>query len=344
MTRKQITIYDIAREAGVSASTVSRVLTNSAGVAADKRERVMALVEKYNFRPNAIAKGLSESRSKLIGMMCPDVCNSFFASLYAECENVAYEAGYTVVLSNSAAQMEREISFMQRMAAYRVDGLIICGGMADWITPPEAYMKALQHCVQQMPVVIAGSRPETECHQIVLDHAGGMRQAIRHLYSLGHRKIAFLYSHRHIFQTEAKIVAYRQLMAELKLPVREEYLLDVMTMNVQRGYQGMNRLLALPEPPTGVIVTNDLMCIGALQAVQALGYSVPGDFSLIGFDDVFLTTMTQPKLSSIHLDYAAYGRQLIETAISAMDRTLPVKRVSFPMSLTIRDSCKKISE
>lgn len=83
MSRKQITIYDIAREAGVSASTVSRILTNSAGVKPDKRQRVMELVEKYHFRPNAMAKGLSESRSKLIGMLCPDVCNPYFSSVYA---------------------------------------------------------------------------------------------------------------------------------------------------------------------------------------------------------------------------------------------------------------------
>lgn len=148
MSRKQITIYDIAREAGVSASTVSRILTNSAGVKPDKRQRVMELVEKYHFRPNAMAKGLSESRSKLIGMLCPDVCNPYFSSVYAECEQVAYEAGYTVVLNNTAAKLEREIAFMQRMSGYRVESMIICGGVADWITPPESYMRTLTHCAR----------------------------------------------------------------------------------------------------------------------------------------------------------------------------------------------------
>lgn len=343
MSHKQITIYDIAREAGVSASTVSRILTNSAGVKPEKRQRVMELVEKYHFRPNAMAKGLSESRSKLIGMLCPDVCNPYFSSVYAECEQVAYEAGYTVVLNNTAAKLEREIAFMQRMSGYRVESMIICGGVADWITPPENYMRTLTHCARQMPVVIAGQRPEMEeCNQIVLDHAGGMRQAMRHLYSLGHRRIAFLYSHEHIYQTAAKKAAYCQVLSELCLPVREEYLLNIVTMDVQSGFRGMNQLLALPEPPTAVIVTNDMMCVGALQAVNRLGYSVPDDFSLIGFDDVYLTELTQPHLSSIHLDYVEYGRLLIDTAIRATDRTQPVQKIVFPMSLTIRESCRKI--
>lgn len=341
MSRKQMTIYDIAREADVSASTVSRILTNSARVNPDKRERVMELVEKYHFRPNAIAKGLSESHSRLIGMLCPDVCNPFFSSIYAECEKVAYEAGYNVVLNNTSAELEREIAIIQRMAGFRVESLIVCGGIADWVELPESYKKALQHCAHQLPIVMTAPRPEMECHQIIPDHAGGMRQAVRHLLSLGHKKIAFLFSHPHIYQTQIKIQAYRQMMAEVGLPIREEYLLNIQTMDVRSGYQGMNLLMSLPEPPTAVIVINDMMCIGAMQAASNLGYRVPEDFSLVGFDDVYLTEMTHPHLTSVHLDFVEYGRMLIDTAIHAVDATPAREQIIVPMSLTIRESCRK---
>lgn len=342
MAQKQVTIYDIAKEAGVSASTVSRILANSAGVKPEKRQRVMALVDKYHFRPNALAKGLSRSRSKLIGMLCPDARNPFYANMFAACEQAAYEAGYTLLLNNTFGVPEKEIAFMQRMVEQRVDSLIMCGGVVDWCPLPGNFLQTLQWCAQQLPVVIVGEVEEVECCQIHLDQEGGMRQAIRHLASLGHKKIAFLHSHPYIRQTIVKKEVYVQTLTELGLPVREEYVVYGGAFNEQDGYQGMNRLLALPEPPTAVVATNDMMCVGALQAINSLGYSVPGDFSLIGFDDVYLTELTQPHLSSIHLDYDSCGNLMIGAAINAMEGSSARYVLDVPLSLTIRASCRKI--
>lgn len=342
MTQKQMTIYDIAREAGVSASTVSRILTNSAGVKPEKRERVMSLVNKYHFRPNAMAKGLSKSRSKLIGMLCPDVRNPFYSSVFAECEQAAYEAGYTLVLNNTFAEPEKEITFMQRMVEQRVDSLIICGGVVDWNPLPENFRDALEQCSRQLPVVIVGEAAGLNCYQVALDHADGMRQAVRHLAALGHRKIAFLHGHPTISQTQIKLAAFRQTMGELGLDVREDYIVYAGNFDEKGGYKGMSRLLALAEPPTAVIAGNDMMCVGALQAINRSGGSVPEDYSLIGCDNVFLTELTQPHLTSIGLDYRQYGKLMIDTAICAMGEDAVPGVVPFQAELVIKESCRKL--
>lgn len=338
MTQKPITIYDIAREAGVSAATVSRILANSAGVKPDKRQRVMELVEKYNFTPNAMAKGLSKSRSKLIGMLCPDVRNPFYSYVFAQCEQAAYQAGYTLLLNNTFADPEKEITYMQRMTEQRVDSLIICGGVADWNPLPASFAQALQQCIRQLPVVVAGAPMEVNCHQVVLDHADGMRQAMEHLAAQGHRRIAFLHGPANIVQTQIKVEAYQRMLSALGLPADPAYLVDEGSFDETSGYRGMMRLLSLPQPPTAILAANDMMCVGALQAIRDQGRNVPEDFALIGCDDAFLPELTQPHLSSIHVDYERYGALLIETALKAMDQPAAPECVTFPLSLCIRGS------
>lgn len=342
MTQKRITIYDIAREAGVSASTVSRILANSAGVKPEKRQRVMALVEKYNFTPNAMAKGLSKSRSRFIGMLCPDVRNPFYSSVFAQCEQAAYQAGYTLLLNNTFGEPEKEITYMQRMVEQRVDSLIICGGVVDWNPLPEAFEQALRQCIRQVPVVVAGKPVGVDCYQVVLDHADGMRQAVRCLSDTGHRRIAFLHGPMNIVQTQIKLDAYREMLFAQGIPFRPEYLAGEGSFDEKSGLRGMQRLLALAEPPTAVIAANDLMGVGALQAIQRSGLRVPGDISLIGCDDVFLTELTQPNLSSLRVDYERYGKMLIDTALLAIDQPEQPEMFAFPMQLRLRGSCRAI--
>lgn len=342
MTQKRITIYDIAREAGVSASTVSRILANSAGVKPEKRQRVMALVEKYNFTPNAMAKGLSQSRSKFIGMLCPDVRNPFYSNVFAQCEQAAYQAGYTLLLNNTFGEPEKEITYMQRMVEQRVDSLIICGGVVDWNPLPDAFEQALRQCIRQVPVVVAGKPQGVDCYQVVLDHADGMRQAVRCLFGMGHRRIAFLHGPMNIVQTQVKVDAYREMLQALGAPLCPEYLVDEGSFDEKSGHHGMLRLLSLPQPPTAVIAANDMMCVGALQAIQRRGLSVPADISLIGCDDVFLTELTQPNLSSIRVDYEQYGSTLIDTALLAMDQPDVPEMLSLPLRLTLRESCRAL--
>ena len=340
--QKTITIYDIATEAKVSAATVSRVLANSAGVKPEKYERVMQVVNKYHFRPNALAKGLSQTHSKMIGMLCPDVRNPYYSNVFVECEKAASENGYTLVLNNTFAREDLEIAFIQKMMEQRVESLIICGGVADWRPLPDAYSRTLQLCAAQIPVVATGRLPIENCSRVCEDHVNGMRQAIEYLQSLGHRKIAFLHGFKNIYQTQVKIEAFRNIMEEFGLPMREEYLVDAGSFDEHGGVYGMNRLLALPDQPTAVVAINDMMAVGTLQAILQLGYSVPENYSLIGFDDIDLTELINPHINSIHFDYRAMGQALIGAAVGAINGETEKKDVILPTRLVIRDSCRKL--
>lgn len=341
--KKNITIYDIAKESGVSPATVSRILSNSPGVRQEKRDRVRALVEKYNFKPNALARGLSETHSKLIGMICPDVRNAYYANIFVECERAAFENGYTLMLNNSFTQESLEVAFLEKLNEQRVESIIICGGLADWRPMPEAYRRVLERCAARVPVVVAGEIDIDGCYQVYIDQAEAMRLAVMHLHRLGHQRIAFLHGYSHIYQTQVKRSAFVQTMNELGLQAREEYLLDAGEFSELAGLDGMKRLLSLEKPPTAVIGTNDLMAAGALQAVTRLGYSVPNDFSIVGFDDSLITDLTQPHISSVGYDYQAYGRALISAAMSAIAGTEAERRSVIAPKLVVKDSCRKIT-
>jgi LacI family transcriptional regulator len=340
--QKEITIYDIAKEAGVSTATVSRILSNTTGVKQEKRDRVQAIVNKYNFKPSAIARGLSETHSKVIGMLCPDVRNAYYANIFMECERLAYEKTYTLVLNNTFTRESLEIAFMEKLIEQRVESLIVCGGLADWRPLPQRYRDTLARFAKRIPVVVAGKCEMEDCYQVCINHAEGMRTTVKHLATLGHKRIAFLHGYSFIYQTQDKMAAFRQTMAEENLSVREEYIVDAGEFNEQGGLMGMKRLLSLAVPPTAVIATNDLMAAGAMQAILRLGYSVPNDISIVGFDDSLITDLTEPHISSVHYDYALYSKMLIDTALLAIDGQPCERFTMLPTSLTVKESCRKI--
>ncbi len=342
MTQKRITIYDIAKEAGVSPATVSRILSGSASVKAEKRELVMRLVEKYDFRPNALAKGLSETHSKMIGMMCPDVRNPYYSTLFVECEQVAYELGYTLMLNNTFSRQDLDIAFLRKMMELRVESIIVCGGVLDWRPWPEEYLHVLDACARQVPVVTCGDALIDGCHQVTIDHAGGVHQAVRHFRELGHERIAFMNGHSRVHQSQVKLEAFHAAMAENGLKVRPEYIVDTGSFDEAGGSRSVGALLSLPERPTAILVINDMTALGVMQTLGRLGYSVPGDFSIIGCDDIYLSESTQPPLTTIHVDYAAIARQMVETAVEAISTPIEPSRVVMPTALVKRESCRNI--
>ena len=341
MAQRTVTIYDIAKEAHVSPATVSRIITNSSSVRQEKRDRVLEAIEKHHFKPNALARGLSETHSRRLGMICPDIRNPFYANVYTECERAACDRGYTLLFNNTFGREDQEIVSISRMLEQRVDSLIISGGIIDWCPMPEKFRAVFDRCCSEIPVIVNGYLPgyEKKCSQYVIDSGEGMRQAVTYLASLGHQRIAFLHGYEHIYQTRVKKKAFQETMQDLGLPVRDAYLVNGGLFNKESGYAGMNQLLKLDEPPTGIIAINDLMAAGALQALQKLGYSVPKEFSLIGFDDCFLTELTQPNITSVHCDYSALGNTLVDAAIRAVNGEPAVDPVFIPTSLTIRESC-----
>lgn len=189
---KKITIYDIAREAGVSPATVSRVLTGNAGVRSDKYEAVQALISKYNFRPNALARGLSETRRKVIGIIMADVRNAYYANLFFACEQAARKAGYSLLLENSLGQQEIEEAQLGLMEEQRVDAIILVGGRADDLHSNEAFVEKVNQVSNSIPIILTGKLDGTSCYQVRIDAIKTMDLVMEHLLDLGHEDIALL--------------------------------------------------------------------------------------------------------------------------------------------------------
>lgn len=342
MDAKGITIYDIAREAGVSPATVSRVLTHSPGVRPEKRLRVQALIEKYNFTPNVLAKSLSEAKRRLIGMICADVRNPYYAGLFVECERAAYDRGYTLMLNNTLSDEDLEVAFLEKMLEQRVDAIIFSGGTIDWMQMNAKLEQTLARIAKQTPVIVAGRVANNDCYQVAIDHADGMRQAVGHLVSLGHTKIAYLSCAPHIYLSKEKREAFAQAMEDAGLGVRPEYMIEGAEFNEAEGGAGMRRLFSLDDMPTAVIGINDLMTAGAMKVIQQLGYTVPGDFSLIGFDNSFIADLMGPSITSIEYHYETYGKMLISTALDAIEGNNPPKLTMVKPSLAVKYSCRRV--
>lgn len=341
-SRKNVTIYDIAREAEVSPATVSRILTGSARVRPEKRNRVLALMEQYDFHPSSAARALSEQRSHLLGMICPDVRNPYFASLFSECERIASARGYMLLLNSSFADPAQETAFVSRMLEQRCEAIILAGGVTDWLNLPEDYQQTMTRFAGQVPIVCTAPTSLSGVHQVLIDQENAMQQALSYLASLGHRRIAFLNGPLYCYQSLTHLESWKRLLTMRGIPLREEYIIEASGFGNEEGYQAMQQLLRLREVPTALISSNDMLAVGAIRAARDAGFSLPQDLSVIGFDDSILSEICVPRLSSIRTDYAAYATMLVDTALAlSNNRAVPICQ-KLGTTLTVKESCSRL--
>lgn len=335
---KAITIYDIAREAGVSSSTVSRVLTGNANVRPEKKERVLQLIEKYNFKPNALARGLADTRSKVIGLLTADVRNPFYAALFVSCEIAAREAGYTLLSSNSLDVLEQEKALTEKLQEQKVDAIIHVGGSVDDLSTNLEYSEFVNQIMTTTPVVVTGKLDGTQCHMVQIDQIKVMDLLMEHLLSLNHKKIALVGGSMDVSSTFVKVQRYKQILQKNMIDFNPELLMVDGSYNAESGYTLMNELLDKGVVPTAVIAVNDFSAVGINRSILEHGYRIPEDISVVSQDNTFLTEITVPNLTSVDYDYDEFGRKLIDTAISVVEgRPVSMLRMVTP-KLVVRES------
>ncbi len=318
MKARNITIYDIAREAGVSAATVSRVLTNNANVRPEKRQKVQALIEKYNFKPNALAKGLSDTRSKIIGIMVADVRNPFYAEIFVACELAAESAGYTVLLCNSLGETSREQKQLELFHEQRISAMIQLGGRVDDLVSDADYVEAVNQLTNNIPVVVSGKLDGTLCYQVEIDSMKAMDLLMEHLIDLGHRRIALAGGRLDVSSSFQKLQRYKQILKNYRIDFRPEYVIEG-GYDYQAGHEAMERLLKCDEIPTAVIAINDYTALGVMNSIQEHGYRIPQDIAVAGYDNTQIATLVHPHLTSIDYQYETFGKMLVGTAVTAVE-------------------------
>jgi len=305
------TIGDVARRAGVSTATVSRVLAGLGGARADTRERVLDAARELGYRPSAVARSLKLRTTQTLGLIITDIENPFFPQLVRAVEDVAREHGFALLLCNATDDPDREASYLDLLVDRRVDGVVIAvSGLGarhgEWLAEPP------------LPVVLVNTvAPGLPHPSIASDSADGGRQAAAHLLDLGHRRIGVLTAGVRNADAPARVAGVRRALEERGLAAGAVPIV-VGEPGVGGGEAALERLLADAPDTTGVIAYNDLMAIGAMRAIRASGRTVPGDISVVGFDDVAIAAYTDPPLTTIAQAIGELGRWAVERLVERL--------------------------
>lgn len=339
-----LNIYKIAKEANVSPATVSRVVTRSAKVSEEKRKRVEEVIKKYDYRPNALAQGLTKTKTNVIGILAADLVNPFYSSLTSSCERALSNRGYVPMVCGALNNYDLEVEYLQKMFDMRMDAVIIIGGKSDsLITDPE-YADLINRIADSMPVITTGKVEGGECYQVTIDEAEGMNQSFEYLISLGHRRIALVGGKENVKSTYDKRMKYRSLMRKYGLTYRERYVINS-NYTIESGYQGMEELFALELTlPTEVIAINDYSAVGVMRSIKEHGLRIPEDISVISFDNTFIVDTVIPRLNSISYDYEQFGQILVDTAIKRIQKENVPEIQKVVPTLVVRESVAKPRE
>lgn len=336
---RAITIYDIARESGVSPSTVSRVLTNRAKVSNAKKEEVLKVIEKYNFKPNTFAKGLAETKSKTIGVLMADVRNPYYASMFVACEMAARTEGYSVILYNFLGDVKLEEELLARLLEQRVDAIILLGGHVDELVSNTEYVEAVNDVMATTPVVITGKLDGTLCNTVRINAVKSMELVMEYLFLLKHEKIAMVGGRMDVLSTYEKVLKYKQCLKEKGIKIEPGLITDGGDYDFNSGYRQMNAIFEKGLIPTAVIAINDYAAWGVMRSIHEHGMEIPKDITLVSYDDTYMAEAASPKLTSVNYNYEEYGKALIKTAIRLVegDETVPRVHMIEP-SLIVRES------
>ncbi len=325
-------IRDVARAAGVSTATVSHVVNNTRFVSEEVRARVLAAVERCGYYPNAHARSLASGRSNMLGLLISDISNPFFPEVVKAIESAAFERGYNVILLNTNYDPERAADYVGRLSELKMAGVALMTSELD----SELFHEITR---RQVSVVfdshdVTGERMSNIC----VDYAAGIEEAVRHLVSLGHRRIAHIAGASRIPSGVIRREAFLDFMKRY-LPDEPEPAVYEGDFRLDGGRRAASEILAAEELPTAVIAANDMMALGAMREFRKAGLSIPQDISVVGFDDISFAALSEPPLTTVCSPRAEIGRRVVETLVALIER--PEQKGSelrIPTHLITRDS------
>ncbi len=332
-TTDAATIKQVAERAGVSTATVSRVMAGLNGVSEELSERVWEASRALNYQPNRIARNLRVRTTRTIGVVIPNIENPFFTSVVRGIENVLQEADYALLLGNSNEAPERERFYLAMLRAEGVAGIIFVP-----IEKKAAAYKQLQEA--RLPLVaIDRSLEGLNVDLVTVANASGARAAVEHLINQGRRRVGLITGPATYSTACERQAGYEQALSAAGLPVLPE-LIQQGDFVETGGYRAMRALLDLAEPPKAVFVTNNLMTLGALQAIHERGLRIPADIAIVSFDDMSWAASLQPPLTAVAQPPYEVGATAAEMMLGRLrnpDRA--VRRVTLETQLIVRASC-----
>lgn len=342
MERKgQVTIKDIARELGIAPSTVSKALKNHPDISAETRNRVNELARKLKYHPNPIALSLRSSRSRIIGLVIPEIVHHFFSLVISGIEDVAYDAGYNVMIYQSNESFNREVMACEALVSSRVEGILIA-----FSKETRNYDHLKRVLDSGMPVVMYDRAcDELQTDKVTVDDYEGAYNAVTHLAATGCKRIAHLSGPPGLRITDLRKSGYLDALRDNGLKIDRD--LIMYCDNFRQSQIRTKQLMNLPNPPDAVFTVNDLTAAGVLKTAQEMGIRVPKDLSLCGFSNNLMSQVTNPTLTTVD----QHGYQMGQTAIQLLlDRlmntntTRPYIHQVIKTNLIIRESTRPLTK
>lgn len=328
------TLEDIARMAGVSRSTVSRVLNNHPNVRPEVRERVWAVIHQVGYQPHAAARSLATNRSNVIGLIIPEAVSTlftdpFFSVLIRGITDACYQHNYFLMLALFSNPSQGQDLFRRLLHSHSVDGIIVASTRLE--------DPLVEHLLEgKVPFVCIGRHPDPRVSYVDADNVTGARMAVEYLLRKGHTRVATITGPLNMAVGQDRLEGYRQALRGRHLPVEEALIVEG-DFTEAGGMAAMRRLLALEDPPTAVFTASDTMAIGALKVIREAGWRVPQDITVVGFDDLPQVAYLDPPLTTVRQPIAQLGEMAVHLLVDAI--TYGVRhpqRVVLPVELIVR--------
>lgn len=325
------TIHDVADHAGVSPTTVSRYLNRRIELPPATAARIDAAIAALDYRPNLLAKRLSTGKTEAVGLVTPEIREPFFAELASAFEDEADRHGYTVFMSSTRSDRKREIASLERLHDRHVDGLVLMTNTPDDGTLAKLIGK------RRNVVLLDEDIPGVNVPRLFVENTEGAEAATRHLIEAGHTRIAYLGGPHGLFSVVERHQGFRNAMAAAGLPVHPEYV-SLGGFDPELARASVMNFLALPEPPTAIFASSDYLAIGAVMGLRDAGISVPGEMSLIGFDDMPFGALLTPPLTAVRQPVDQLGRTGFQLLLKLLNGETPPALTRLPVELIRRHS------
>jgi LacI family transcriptional regulator len=330
----KVTIVEVAKSAGVSPATVSRVVGNYGYVSEKTRQKVQAAVKEMGYRPNTIARSMVTKSTRTIGLVVTDITNPFFAQLARGVEAITWQNGYTLILANSDEDSERERAIIRALQEKQVDAFIIVPASSKNASHLEELVAS------RAPVVLLDRGVKNlVVDSVMVDNEEGAYQAVTHLIKLGHSRIGIILDNPDITTNEERLSGYQRAITAHGLQM-EKGLIQSCQYTRQSAYELVHGMLQTPDRPTALFTTNNFMTIGAIKAVNEAGLNIPKDIALVGFDDLEWNQLNSPQLTAVAQPVTEMGNLAGQRILARIkNENTPAMEIRLKTRFIIRESC-----
>lgn len=331
-----VSIADVASRAGVSPTTVSHALSGKRKVSESVRDRVERAMQELGYVPSRTAQSLASGRTRIIGLIVPDISNEFFAELTRGVEMAAVDRGYNVILCTTGFDHAREVHYLTMIRSRAVDGLVYAAG-----SPPTN--SELGDILGNLPLVLVDEEvPGSDAPSFVSDNLTGGRMLAEHLLSLGHRRAVVLAAEGDLVSSDQRVRGFREAWTAAGAEAPPVHT-GSFTAEGGRSAIAPHISSLLADDVTAVFAANDLMALGAIEELEQHGVAIPTDLSVVGFDDITAGRFARPRLTTVRQNVAELGARAIEALVAQLDDaayapSAPAERTVLPVTLTVRES------